>query len=60
MNPDEVLLEFKPMIDLAHRIGKDRERDFKDFGILASAIQCVAKNNQDLRPDFDKLSIHAP
>ena len=60
MNPDEVLLEFKKMIDCAFRIGQDRERSFERFCIPAGMIQITAKDDQDLHPCFDKLVIQAP
>ena len=60
MNPDEVLIEFITMVNIALRIGQDRERRFKRLCILAGTIKYIAENNQILRPGFDKLIVLAP
>ena len=60
MNPDEDLNEFITMVSIAVRIGQDREWRSKSFCLFAGTIQCVAKNDQNLRSGFDKLVVHAP
>jgi hypothetical protein len=60
LDANEVLDEFKAMIDGTFRVGQDRERCFERLCIPAGPLQCVAKNNQNLRPGFDKLIIQAP
>lgn len=60
MKPDEVLLEFKTMVDYALRIGKDGERRFECFCIPDGMVQVAAKDDQDLHSRFDKLIIQAP
>ena len=60
MNSDEVLIEFIMMVNIAFRIGQDRERRFKRLCIPAGTIHCVAKNDQNLCPGFDKLIVLAP
>jgi hypothetical protein len=60
LNPDEVLLEFKAMVDCAFRVGKDGERRFERLGVPASTLQRVTKDYQNLRPGLSKLIVHAP
>ena len=60
MNPDEILIEFIPMVNIALRIGQDRERRFKRLCIPTGTIQRVVKNDQNLCPGFDKLIVLAP
>jgi hypothetical protein len=60
LDADEVLFELKAMIDCAFSIRQDRERCFKRFCKPAGTIQVVTKNDQNLRPGFDELIVHAP
>jgi hypothetical protein len=60
LNPNEVLLEFKFVIDRALRVRKDRERCFERLCIFAGSLQGVSENDQDLHTSFDKLIVHAP
>src|SRR3990172_1999375 len=60
LDANEVFREFEAMIYGTFRVGKYREWRTEGFGIFAGAIQGIAKNDQDLRPGFDKLLIHAP
>jgi hypothetical protein len=60
LNPNEVLLELKLVIDIALGICKHRERRFERLGIPARTLQCIAKDNQYLHSGFYKLIIQAP
>ena len=59
MNPDE-LIEFITMVNIALRVGQDRERRFERLCIPAGTFQCISQDDQNLRSGFDKLIVHAP